>query len=354
MMKGKKGCCFWVFAFLLLFCSAGYGQSQSARGDGDEIMAVINGSRVITRKEIDTLVGSQLYSLEERIYNLRKNALNNLIMRILLEEEARRRGVTVEELKDQLVPDRVEVKQSQVEQVYAENIEGFGAMSEDEAKQRIKLDLQTREKLERYKQALAALRSKAALEMFLSAPLPPVVAVNDDGPSIGPKDALVTIVEFSDFQCPYCKQATETLKRLQQNYGSQIRLVFKHLPLPVHPQAFKAAQAAVCAGEQGKFWEYHDRLFAAKDLSDGSLAAIAEAIDLRKGDFKKCLDSEASRAAVLKDMQEARRLDVHGTPTFFINGRPLKGVKSINDFENTINQELRASQKDLKAEPSRK
>lgn len=340
IMKGKNYCRLGGLAFILLFCSAGYGQSQSARREGDEVMAVVNGSRVITRREVDSLVGSQLFDLEERIYNLRRNALNNLIMRILLEEEARIRGVTVEELKDQLVPDRVEVKQSQVEQVYAENAGGFGAMSEDEVRQRIKLDLETREKLEKYKQALAALRSKAGLDIFLSAPLSPVVAISDDGPSMGPKDAPVTIIEFSDFQCPFCKKATDTLKQLQQSYGSQVRLVFKHLPLPIHPQAFKAAQAAVCANEQGKFWPYHDRLFGATDLPAEILTKHARETGLEMNRFEACLESEASRNAVLKNMQEAKNADVQGTPTFIINGRLLRGARKLSDFQSVIDQEL--------------
>jgi protein-disulfide isomerase len=337
-MKAKKSYCFGGLVLVLLLCSTGYAQSQDGRRD--EVIAIINGSRIITRIEVDSLIGSQLYDLEEKIYNLRKNALNNLITRILLEEEARNQRVTVEELKERLVPIRVEVKQSQVEQFYAENAGSFGTISEEEARQRIRLDLETRQKLEKYREALAALRNKARLDTFLSAPKPPAVAISDDGPSIGPKDAPVTIVEFSDFQCPYCKQSADTLRQLQQSYGAQIRLVFKHLPLPIHAQAFRAAQAAVCADEQGKFWPYHDRLFSATEISVESLGKHAKELGLEMKKFESCLESEASRNVVLKNLQEARSANLHGTPSFIINGRLLRGMRGLSDFQSLIDQEL--------------
>ncbi|MFL6277789.1 MAG: thioredoxin domain-containing protein [Blastocatellia bacterium] len=316
-------------------------QSPSAPDDPLNIVAIVNGQRSITQRDIDELIGPQLYSLQDRLYSLRKNAIENLLVKILLEEEAKVRGVTVEQLKQQLMPERVEITQGKIDQVYAESAGSLGNMSEEEARQRIRIDLESQERIERYKAAIAGLRSKAKVEVLLIEPMPPIVKISDSGPSKGPKNAPVTIVEFSDFQCPYCKQAALTLKQVLQSYGENVRLIFKHTPLPIHAEAFKAAQAAACAAEQGAFWEYHDRLFGSGDLSPETLRKYAIEARLEMKAFNLCLDSEASRVAVLKDMQEARQADVQGTPTFVINGRVLiRGVKGPDEFKKIIDQEI--------------
>ncbi|HSE96959.1 MAG TPA: thioredoxin domain-containing protein, partial [Blastocatellia bacterium] len=164
-----------------------------------------------------------------------------------------------------------------------------------------------------------------------------------DGPSRGPEDAPVTIIEFSDFQCPYCKQASNTIEELIRAYGDNIRVVFKHLPLPIHPDAFKAAQAAACADEQGKFWEYHDQLFNSADLAADTLRKHAGEIGLKAGEFNSCLESESSRAVVVKNLQQARQAGIQGTPTFIINGVVLRGARGLDDFKRAIDEQLRAS-----------
>jgi protein-disulfide isomerase len=316
-------------------------QSPAAPDDAVNIVAIVNGQRSITQRDIDELIGPQLYSLQDRVYSLRKNAIENLLVKILLEEEAKIRGMTVEQLKQQLMPEKVEITQGKIDQIYAESAGSLGNMSEEEARQRIRIDLESHEKIERYKAAIAALRSKAKVEVFLNEPMPPMVKISDSGPSKGPKNAPVTIVEFSDFQCPYCKQAQLTLKQVLQSYGDNVRLIFKHTPLPIHAEAFKAAQAAACAAEQGAFWEYHDRLFGSGDLSSETLRKYAVEAGLQVKTFNLCLDSEVSRTAVLKDMQEARQADVQGTPTFVINGRVLiRGVKGPDEFKKIIDQEI--------------
>src|SRR5437867_1878218 len=108
----------------------------------------------------------------------------------------------------------------------------------------------------------------------------------------------VTITEFSDFQCPYCQQAAVVVEQLRQSYGDNVKFVFKQMPLPMHEYAFKAAQAAVIAQQQGKFWEYHDRLFAASDLSVNALKQTAAEVGLKQDEFTQALDTDGSRAAV--------------------------------------------------------
>lgn len=322
-------------------------QDQKRKEDGDA-MAVVNGSRVITEREVDEAAGPQLYNLQERVYDLRKKALENLVIQVILKQEAEKRGITEEELKKQLMPDKVVVKQRDIDQRYADNLGTLENMNEDEAKQRIKLDLESRLKLDRYKAAISEIISRAKIETFLAEPVPASSTINTEGPSRGPRNAPVTIVEFSDFQCPYCKQAALSLKGLMQNYGSDVRLVFKQMPLPIHPDAFKAAQASVCADEQGKFWEYHNTLFNSSDLSEQALNKHASDLGLKTDEFNTCLASEASAAVVRKDIQQAALADVQGTPTFFINGRLVRGMKSLEDFSSLIDRALTQSRREGK------
>ncbi|MEK6279379.1 MAG: thioredoxin domain-containing protein [Acidobacteriota bacterium] len=312
---------------------------------GSEVVAEING-RSITLKEIDNSLGPQLYSLQERIYLLRRNALNNLLIRELLEETAREKGITVEELRRQLMPQKIEILESEADRVYLLNQSRYSELSEDEAKQKIKAELESRRKFEIYQAALTQLKDKARISILLQPPPAPEVVLSDQGPSKGAKNAAVTIIEFSDFQCPYCREATATMKQVLQNNPKNVRLVFKHMPLSNHSQAFKAAQAAFCAGQQGKFWEYHDLLFdRTYDLSLPALNKYASELGLKSEEFKACIDSPASREAVMRDIYEATKSGVTGTPTFFINGRLLRGAGSVEYFQAAIEKELKKEAK---------
>jgi protein-disulfide isomerase len=309
--------------------------------DGEAVVAVINGSRMIREKEVDKAVGTQLYSLQERIYNLRKKALDNLIMQILLKDEARKRGVSEDELRAQLMPSHFEVKKADIDKAYTEMLSTLENMNEEEAKQRIMLDLESRSRLDGYKAAVSELVSNATIQTYLSQPVATAAGINTEGPSLGSNEAPVTIVEFSDFQCPYCKQASGIVKRLLETYGSSVRLVFKQMPLSIHPDAFNAAQASVCANEQGRFWEFHDLLFSSTDLSGEALKKYGLTLHLKMDQFESCLNSKRSAASVRRDMQEAIRSDVQGTPTYFVNGRILRGLRSADDLKNLIDMALR-------------
>ena len=346
-MKGRFRLVFSSFSAVLIFICVGVtvGQEPVSKESKTDVVATINDNRVIRSGEIDEIIASQIFGLQERIYSLRKAALDNLITKIVLEHEAKVRGVTVERLNRLLMPENVEIKQSQVDEAYLDNKAGLGNMPEDEAKQRIKLDLENRERLERYKAVLADIKSRSRIVVSLPEPVPPTVKISVDGPSKGgSRGAAVTIVAFSDFQCPYCKQAADTIKQVMQEYGDNVRLVFKHLPLPIHADAFKAAQASVCAAEQGKFWEYHDRLFSSGSLSGEALKSLAETLGLGIKEFGTCLDSASSRAVVAGDIKEAKQAEIQSTPTFIINGRVLKGARSQEDFRKTINEEIEKRQ----------
>lgn len=307
---------------------------------GETTIATVNGKN-ISQEEVDSSVISQLLPLRQQMHAIRKIALENFIVRTILEDEAKRRGVSVEALRKQLTAARVEIPASQVEQVYLENATTFAAMSPDEAKERIRLDLESQARMRNYREALQKLKGSSAVRILLEEPrLPSAAAAGDTAPATGATEAVITITEFSDFQCSYCKQVQGTLKQILRDYRNEVKLVFKHLPLDIHPQAFAAAQAAFCAGEQNAFWQYHDALFAAENLTTETFKQMAQRFNLKLPEFTACLDSEVSREAVLQNIREARRLGINGTPAFIINGKLVRGALGFEEFRNIIEREL--------------
>jgi protein-disulfide isomerase len=170
---------------------------------------------------------------------------------------------------------------------------------------------------------------------------PPKMEVAADGPSKGPSSAPVTIVEFSDFECPYCSRAEETVSQVLKQYGDKVRLVYRDFPLPFHPNAQKAAEAAQCAGDQGKYWEMHEKLFAnQKDLKPEALKGYAKELNLDPAKFEKCLDGGAKAAVVDANRKAGEKVGVTGTPAFFINGYQLTGAQPFEEFKTIIDAEL--------------
>jgi predicted DsbA family dithiol-disulfide isomerase len=308
----------------------------------ERVVAVVNGRRV-TQREVDASLISQLLPLQQQIHALRKAALQNLIITVILEDEAKKKGIPVEELRRQLTAGKIEVTPTQVEQLYLENASVLAAMSPDEARERLRLDLESQARMRNYREALSKLKEKAAVEILLEEPKLLPIGDGNAGHAVGAKEAAVVITEFSDFQCPYCKQSQGALKQVLQAYGNEVRLVFRHLPLDIHRNAFASAQAAVCAAQQDSFWQYHDALFTSEDLSPAVLDRIATTLRLNERKFKACIESEASRAAVLKDIQEAQRLGIKGTPAFIINGSVYRGALSFEEFKAAIERELKST-----------
>ena len=167
----------------------------------------------------------------------------------------------------------------------------------------------------------------------------------DDNPSIGPANAPVTIIEFSDYQCPYCRRwANQVEKQILQHYGDKVRIVYRDFPLTkLHPYAFSAAEAADCAGEQGKYWEYHDALFQQKHgLGEEAYKKYAQDLGLDMDKFNQCMKEHRYKDEVQNDLNYALKIGVKSTPTFFINGRPLVGAWPFDKFKQVIDEELGA------------
>jgi protein-disulfide isomerase len=163
----------------------------------------------------------------------------------------------------------------------------------------------------------------------------------EGSPARGPADAPIEIVEFSDFQCPFCSRVTPTLKQVEQEYGDKVRIVFKHFPLSIHPKAPAAHAASVAAHNQGKFWEMHDRIFGNQgEMSEEKYVAYAQELGLDVEKFKKDMEDPETKAAVERDTKQAATLSVRGTPGFFINGRFLSGAQPFAAFKRIIDEEL--------------
>jgi protein-disulfide isomerase len=162
-----------------------------------------------------------------------------------------------------------------------------------------------------------------------------------DGPSRGPEDAPITIVEFSDFQCPFCRRVLPTLEQVMEKYPGQVRVVYRNLPLRSHKRARPAAEAALCANDQGQFWPYHDMLFEnTRQLSDEDLLRYAGEVGLDSDQFQACYDEQRFAQQVSDDMAAARAAGANGTPAFFVNGVLLSGAKPPADFFRVIDAEL--------------
>ena len=295
-------------------------------------------TRVITLREVEQAAALPLYEADLYRSRLLHQALQQKIEETLLEDEASRKGLSVSQLL-------AEASQSETIARLANlpaPVKRLNPRStSDSPHQSVPQDLQEQARI---RQALlVSLRRKADIRITLSPPEPPILPVSvDDDPSIGPVDAPVTIVEFSDFQCPYCQKSVGVLKELRRLYGEKIRLVYRDYPGPNHPYAAQAAEAAQCAGEQGKFWEYHDLLFDRQAQGSGwNFAALAKELTLKEDSFATCLTSGRYRQEVLADLQEGMKLGITSTPTFFVNGRPLVGARPIADFVGLIDPLLR-------------
>ena len=304
------------------------------------IMAMV-GETAITEAELKEVLASDLKRIERERHELLQQGLENLITEKLLEVEAQARGVAVEELIAQEVESKIgDVTEEEVAAFYETQKDRINRPQEQVADQ-IRQYLGGQQRQQAQQTLLASLREKHAVQSFLE---PMRVEVDAAGaPSNGPDNAPVTIVEFSDFQCPFCSRVVPTLDRVTSTYGDKVRLVFRQFPLhQIHPLAQKAAEASLCAADQDKFWEMHDALFADQGgLGVGQLKEKAGGLGLDRQAFDDCLDSDRHAERVNQDLQAGVEAGVSGTPAMFVNGRFLSGAQPFEDIAKVIDEELR-------------
>jgi len=320
---------------------------EAAQAPDPNAAAAKIGGEVVTNKELDEFAKAELKKLEqqyqEQLYQLRRGSLDALVVKRLVEAKAKAAGKSIEDyLRAEVVDKVAEPTAAEVKALYeTAKAQGRDLPPLDQVKESIVRYL----KQQKAQQALQAyyekLKADAKVEILLAAYHPPRQAVDAKGPSRGPDKAPVVIVEFSDFECPYCGRAEETVAEVMRAYPEKVRLVYRDFPLPMHPNAPKAAEAAHCAGDQGKYWEMHARLFANQRALDvPALKGYAKDLKLDQAKFDKCLDSGEKAKLVEENHKVGGDLGVTGTPAFFVNGMLISGAQPFEAFKELIDAEL--------------
>ncbi|MBV9573759.1 MAG: thioredoxin domain-containing protein [Acidobacteriales bacterium] len=307
-----------------------------ARAQDDATVVAQVGDHKITADELHRKEGSKLLQAEYKDYVAKRDALNQLIDEQLLQMQAAREGVTVPELLKRHVESQVKDPTEDQMRFYYEGVET------DEPFEAVKgkiLEGVRQVRLHKARTAyLTSLRSNYDVVVELS---PPIAHVDTAGsPRLGPKDAPVQVVEFADYECPYCQKVNLYLQKLHQEFGDKVAIVFKDFPLPMHSHAAKAAVAARCADKQGKFWEYHDALFISKKLLVADLKQQARTLHLAGASFDKCMDTDEPIELIRKDSNEGLQLGIEGTPSFFANGHFMSGAISYAQLHDAVEAEL--------------
>ncbi len=336
-------------AFALAACSQNANKPAAAAAcvsEDPSMVVATSKSKTVTLKEVDELVGKELKEIEKQKFQMRAGAAEQLIVSALVKEQAAKAGKTEDEwFRSQIEGKVQDPPDAEIQKVWDEAKDKMppGATLESMRPQIIAFITKDkrREVAMKFQEDM---KKQSGFELKIAPPAEPRVQVEAKGPAKGPADARVTIVEFSDFQCPYCSRAEGTVDQVMTEYAGKVRLVFRHFPLPFHEHAAKAAEAAACANEQGKFWDLHKQLFANQQkLGLEDLKAHAAVVGLDAAKFAECLDQGKMKATVDADQEAGKKVGVNGTPAFFINGVMLSGAQPIAEFERVINQELAAA-----------
>jgi protein-disulfide isomerase len=332
---------------------AATGKPASPRPPGPPAMplAALVGDVRITALDLEERVGPRLIGLRSQEYEIKRQMLEEMIGDILLKKEAESRGVPVEQLVNQEIDAKLApVSDEDVTKAWEAAKGRFPGKTQADYDAEIRTRLKAQRYQARRAEVVKELRAKSNVKLILDPPRLPIRTAG--GAEKGAKDAPVTIVEYSDFQCPYCGRVNPALKRVAERYRDSVRFVFRDFPLPIHPQAPKAAEAAGCAGEQGRFWEMHDRLFANQGkLQLADLKQHAAELGLDAPKFDECLDTGRREAEVKRSTEEAQRYGVSSTPSFFINGRLIAGAQPYENFVRLIDDELARAGVPIPPEP---
>ena len=300
-----------------------------------QVVARVSGTD-LTLGDLQQLEGGKLLQAEYQYYLNERKALEELIDNRLLADEARRKAIPLDQLLNTEVYKGVKDPTEDQLEVYYEGLdtqESYQSVREDV--------LQHLRELRRTKARAAyveQLRKQAKINILL---MPPSASVDvAKAYTKGAENAPVVLVEFADYQCPYCQKVNPQIQQLKKEYGDNLTVIFKDFPLPMHHGSEKAAEASRCAGEQGKFWEYHDVLFYSKQIEVDELKDHARVLKLDGDRFDACLDGGSEAAAVKKDLDEAKSLGLTGTPSFFVNGHFFSGVVDYAALKDIVNQQL--------------
>jgi len=309
----------------------------------DDLAAEVDG-HPIRMDEIKRPLTQRIHNLKMEIYRLQRDRLQKRIRDRLLNQEARRRGSSREQLEDSIAAEAEPVTEDEIEDFYRQNRHRYADSdrSEDSIRKEIRNTLREKKRQHKIRKFADALKERHEVNIYLQAPELPVARVNvSDCPAKGPKQAAVVVVEFSDYRCPACRSAHETVRRIRESYQDRVRWIFKDFPLKSHEDAEFLAEAAHCADAQGAFWKYQDLLFSADGKPDSeSLAAYAGKLNLDVERFQSCLGNRKFRTRVEQNLQDAKQAGISATPTFIVNGKMRSGALSEEEFRKMIESEL--------------
>ena len=333
----------WVLFFVFL-TAAQTAAAQETQVTRSVTPAAKVGEEITSLEELSHALQGQLAQIERQRYNFLNQKLQQLIEERLLSHEAKKRGIPVEQLlTEEVYAKSPKIAEAEVSDFIKKNQARLPQIDEFELRLKV-WDYLRSQKIGQQRQVYVdGLRERANVAVYLKEPASARVQVNSGKAfTRGPKHAPVTIIEFSDFQCPFCKALLPVINELMGKYPEKLQWVFMDFPIPsLHPTAPKAHEAARCAGEQGRFWEYHDLLFEyAPRHSPEKLTQYARELRLSGSVFSDCLASNKYQAEVARDVEEGTRLGVAGTPTLFINGRSLDGGNPMTELPKLIESEL--------------
>lgn len=321
-------------------------QAPAAAANPDQVVAEVAG-RPITLKEVDAkweeFDAAERARIIQATYQNRRNMLEVLVGDQLIANAAKAAGQSADAFVKQDSARRLPaISEADIAQFYEQNKDRAQGRTLDQLRGEIKPYLEARREQQARAMLVEELKTKsgASVKVMLDPPRYTVPTTAAD-PVRGNPAAPVTIVEFSDYQCPFCARVNPTLAKIRETYGDRVKIVFKDFPLPSHPQAPKAAEAARCAGEQNKYWEMHDAMFAnQKALEVPSLKQTARTIGLNGVAFDACLDSGKWAKAVEEGSALGEKMGVNSTPTLYVNGRAVIGAMPFENFKAIIDEEL--------------
>jgi protein-disulfide isomerase len=335
---------FLAVPLFLVACSSSAQQSTRTQ-TGSDVVATFGGTSV-TLAEVDEKALQQPagtfgnLKLSMAVYEARRGAIDEIVGEKLLAIEAKARGVTADALMDREIVSKVAaVTDAEVVEWYNSNPGRVQGAPLDQVRAPIR-SLLTQERTSTVYQAfIDQLKKKTPVRVTLD---PPREKVSVAGSAArGPAAAPIELIEFSDFQCPFCLRAYPTVNQVLTTYGDKIRFVYRHYPLPSHPNARPAAEASECAAEQGQFWPYYEKLFADQTkLTDPALKQAASTLGMDMNRFNACVDSRKYKDRVENDIKDGNAVGVSGTPAFFINGRMISGAQPFDAFKRIIDEEL--------------
>lgn len=308
-----------------------------------EGLAAKVGSMEVTNAELADGIESDLFEAETKVFEIKFARLKSLLLQKYMDKDPRKKGISNDEFLEKYIAKEVVISDKEIDafikdqNIPAEHIN-------PQVREKIKNYLEMERKKEAVDKWIAEQTKKDPVEVYIPKPRRPTFAVEvGNAPTTGAKDAKVTIIEFSDFQCPFCAKGADILKEIKKKYGNKVQVAFKNFPLPFHNHAEQAAVAGLCANEQGSdyFWKMHDEMFASQDSLDAEgLKKTAKKIGLKSEAFEKCLSENKYLSQVKADMEQGKNVKVKSTPTFFINGQLINGAQPMDVFAEIIDEEL--------------